>query len=85
VIPGGGGSKELALCASDLFHKMMWSWTYCKNISWLSLWQSIYFWLRSVWLRTLQQGKDSVVNKDRQIAEAKKQALMAEAGYTTNS
>jgi 3-hydroxyacyl-CoA dehydrogenase len=25
VIPGGGGSKELALCASDLFHKMMWS------------------------------------------------------------
>jgi 3-hydroxyacyl-CoA dehydrogenase len=25
VIPGGGGSKELALRASDLFHKMMWS------------------------------------------------------------
>jgi hypothetical protein len=32
------------------------------------------------------KGKDIVVNKDRQIAEAKKHALlMAEAVYTTNS
>jgi 3-hydroxyacyl-CoA dehydrogenase len=25
VIPGGGGSKEMALRASDLFHKMTWN------------------------------------------------------------
>jgi enoyl-CoA hydratase/carnithine racemase len=30
VIPGGGGSKEMALRASDLFQKMTWN---CTSIS----------------------------------------------------
>jgi 3-hydroxyacyl-CoA dehydrogenase len=82
VIPGGG-SKELALRASDLFHKndvelnvLQEYFDYCYG-------KSIYIGL-AFDTGLLQHGKDIiVVNKDRQIAEAKKHALlMAEAGYT---
>ncbi|GEP52394.1 3-hydroxyacyl-CoA dehydrogenase [Flavobacterium noncentrifugens] len=85
VIPGGGGSKEMALRASDLFH---------KNDVELNVLQEYFLTVAMAKVSTsayeafdtgiLQHGKDIVVvNKDRQIAEAKKHALiMAEAGYT---
>ena len=85
VIPGGGGSKEMALRASDLFR---------KNDVELNVLQEYFLTIAMAKVSTsgyeafdsglLQVGKDSiVVNKDRQLAEAKKQALMlAEAGYT---
>jgi 3-hydroxyacyl-CoA dehydrogenase len=85
VIPGGGGSKELTLRASDLFR---------KNDVELNTLQEYFLTIAMAKVSTsgyegfdtglLQHGKDCiVVNKDRQIAEAKKHALlMAEAGYT---
>jgi len=85
VIPGGGGSKEMALRASDLFR---------KNDVELNVLQEYFLAVAMAKVSTsayeafdtgiLQKGKDViVVNKDRQIAEAKKHAkLMAEAGYT---
>ncbi len=85
VIPGGGGSKEMTLRASDLFH---------KNDVELNVLQEYFLAVAMAKVSTsayeafdtgvLQHGKDIVVvNKDRQIAEAKKHALlMAEAGYT---
>ena len=85
VIPGGGGSKEMALRASDLFR---------KNDVELNTLQEYFLTIAMAKVSTsgyeafdtglLQHGKDIiVVNKDRQIAEAKKHALlMAEAGYT---
>lgn len=85
VIPGGGGSKEMAMRASDLFR---------KNDVELNVLQEYFLTVAMAKVSTsaheafdlgiLQHGKDIVViNKDRQIAEAKKQALiMAEAGYT---
>jgi 3-hydroxyacyl-CoA dehydrogenase len=85
VIPGGGGSKEMALRASDLFR---------KNDVELNVLQEYFLTVAMAKVSTsaheafdlgiLQHGKDIVVvNKDRQIAEAKKQALiLAEAGYT---
>jgi len=85
VIPGGGGSKEMTLRASDLFH---------KNDVELNVLQEYFLTVAMAKVSTsayeafdtgiLQKGKDIiVVNKDRQIAEAKKHALlMAEAGYT---
>jgi 3-hydroxyacyl-CoA dehydrogenase len=85
VIPGGGGSKEMALRASDLFR---------KNDVELNVLQEYFLTVAMAKVSTsaheafdlgvLQHGKDVVVvNKDRQIAEAKKHALiMAEAGYT---
>jgi 3-hydroxyacyl-CoA dehydrogenase len=85
VLPGGGGSKEMALRASDLFH---------KNDVELNVLQEYFLTIAMAKVSTsgyeafdtglLQKGKDIiVVNKDRQIAEAKKHALiMAEAGYT---
>ncbi len=85
VIPGGGGSKEMALRASDLFH---------KNDVELNVLQEYFLTIAMAKVSTsayeafdtgiLQHGKDIVViNKDRQLAEAKKHALiMAEAGYT---
>ncbi len=85
VIPGGGGSKEMALRASDLFH---------KNDVELNVLQEYFLTVAMAKVSTsayeafdtgvLQKGKDIVVvNKDRQIAEAKKHALLlAEAGYT---
>ncbi|WP_296146966.1 3-hydroxyacyl-CoA dehydrogenase/enoyl-CoA hydratase family protein [uncultured Flavobacterium sp.] len=85
VIPGGGGSKEMALRASDLFR---------KNDVELNVLQEYFLTVAMAKVSTsaheafdlgiLQHGKDIVViNKHRQIAEAKKQALiLADAGYT---
>ncbi len=85
VIPGGGGTKEMTLRAADLFRK--------DDIE-LNTLREYFLTVATAKVSTsgheafdiglLQQGKDIiVVNKDRQIAEAKKHALlMAEAGYT---
>lgn len=85
VIPGGGGSKEMALRASDTFRKddveLNVLREYFLNIGMAKVSTSAY---EAFDLGLLQKGKDVVVvNKDRQLAEAKKHALlMAEAGYT---
>jgi len=85
VIPGGGGSKEMALRASDQFHK--------GDVK-LNILQEHFLTIAMAKVSTsayeafdtgiLQTGKDIVVvNKDRQIATAKAYAkLMAEQGYT---
>lgn len=85
LIPGGGGSKEMTLRASDTFR---------KNDVELNVLQEYFLSIALAKVSTsaceafdtgvLQKGKDViVVNKDRQIAEAKKHALlMADAGYT---
>jgi 3-hydroxyacyl-CoA dehydrogenase len=85
VIPGGGGSKEMALRASDTFRKndveLNVLQEYFLTVGMAKVSTSAY---EAFDLGILQHGKDVVVvNKDRQIAEAKKHALlMAEAGYT---
>ncbi len=85
VIPGGGGSKEMALRASDTFRKgdvqLNVLQEYFLAIGMAKVSTSAY---EAFDLGLLQHGKDVVVvNKDRQIAEAKKHAkLMADAGYT---
>ena len=85
VIPGGGGSKEMTLRASDLFRKndveLNVLQEYFLTVAMAKVSTSAY---EAYDLGILQHGKDIVVvNKDRQIAEAKKHALlMAEAGYT---
>ncbi|NND52962.1 MAG: 3-hydroxyacyl-CoA dehydrogenase [Flavobacteriaceae bacterium] len=85
VIPGGGGSKEMTLRASDTFR---------KNDVELNVLQEYFLAIGMAKVATsayeafdfgvLQKGKDIVVvNKDRQIALAKAYAkLMAEQGYT---
>jgi 3-hydroxyacyl-CoA dehydrogenase len=85
VIPGGGGSKEMTLRASDSFHKddveLNILRQYFLTIAMAKVSTSAY---EAFDTGVLQHGKDIiVVNKDRQLAEAKKQALLlAEAGYT---
>jgi len=85
VIPGGGGSKEMAMRASDTFRKndveLNVLQEYFLTIGMAKVSTSAY---EAYDLGLLQQGKDIVVvNKDRQIATAKAHAkLMAEAGYT---
>ncbi|WP_222984501.1 3-hydroxyacyl-CoA dehydrogenase/enoyl-CoA hydratase family protein [Flagellimonas meishanensis] len=85
VIPGGGGSKEMALRASDTFRKndveLNVLQEYFLTIGMAKVSTSAY---EAFDLGILQKGKDVVVvNKDRQIATAKAYAkLMAEAGYT---
>ncbi|RSK39301.1 3-hydroxyacyl-CoA dehydrogenase/enoyl-CoA hydratase family protein [Mangrovimonas spongiae] len=85
VIPGGGGSKEMALRASDQFHKgdvkLNVLQEYFMTIGMAKVSTSAY---EAFDLGLLQKGKDIVVvNKDRQIATAKAYAkLMAEQGYT---
>jgi 3-hydroxyacyl-CoA dehydrogenase len=85
VIPGGGGSKEMALRASDTFRKndveLNVLQEYFLTIGMAKVSTSAY---EAYDLGILQQGKDIVVvNKDRQIATAKSYAkLMAESGYT---
>ncbi|MDX1314055.1 MAG: 3-hydroxyacyl-CoA dehydrogenase family protein, partial [Eudoraea sp.] len=85
VIPGGGGSKEMALRASDSFRKndveLNVLQEYFLTIGMAKVSTSAY---EAFDLGILQKGKDVVVvNKDRQIATAKAYAkLMAEAGYT---
>ena len=85
VIPGGAGSKEMALRASDLFKKddveLNTLREYFLTVAMAKVSTSAY---EAFDLGVLQKGKDIVVtNKDRQIATAKAHAvLMAEAGYT---
>ncbi|MBC9798148.1 3-hydroxyacyl-CoA dehydrogenase/enoyl-CoA hydratase family protein [Sinomicrobium weinanense] len=85
VIPGGGGSKEMALRAADTFKKddveLNVLREYFLTIGMAKVATSAY---EAYDFGILQKGKDIVVvNKDRQIAEAKKHALLlAEAGYT---
>ncbi|WP_179020206.1 3-hydroxyacyl-CoA dehydrogenase/enoyl-CoA hydratase family protein [Winogradskyella forsetii] len=85
VIPGGGGSKEMALRAQDLFQKgdvqLNVLQEYFLTIGMAKVSTSAY---EAFDLGLLQKGKDVVVvNKDRQIAVAKQHAmLMADAGYT---
>ncbi len=85
VIPGGGGSKEMALRASDIFRKndveLNVLQEYFLTIGMAKVSTSAY---EAFDLGVLQKGKDIVVvNKDRQIATAKAHAkLMAEMGYT---
>ncbi|MCK0130741.1 3-hydroxyacyl-CoA dehydrogenase NAD-binding domain-containing protein [Flavobacteriaceae bacterium F08102] len=85
VIPGGGGSKEMALRASDSFKKndveLNILQEYFLTIAMAKVSTSAY---EAFDLGLLQPGKDIVVvNKDRQIATAKAYAkLMAESGYT---
>ncbi len=85
VIPGGGGSKEMALRASDSFQKgdvqLNVIQEYFLTIGMAKVSTSAY---EAFDLGLLQHGKDTiVVNKERQIAEAKKHAkLLAESGYT---
>ncbi len=85
VIPGGGGSKEMALRAQDIFKKgdveLNTLQDYFLTIGMAKVATSAY---EAFDLGLLQKGKDIVVvNKDRQIATAKAYAkLMADAGYT---
>jgi len=85
VIPGGGGSKEMAMRASDTFRKgdveLNVLQEYFLTIGMAKVATSAY---EAFDMGVLQKGKDIVVvNKDRQIATAKAHAkLMAESGYT---
>ena len=85
VIPGGGGSKEMALRASDGFMKndveLNRLQEYFLTIGMAKVSTSAY---EAFDLDILKPGKDIVVvNKDRQIATAKAVArMMADQGYT---
>ncbi|WP_027138716.1 3-hydroxyacyl-CoA dehydrogenase/enoyl-CoA hydratase family protein [Gaetbulibacter saemankumensis] len=85
VIPGGGGSKEMALRASDSFRKgdveLNTLQEYFLTIGMAKVSTSAY---EAFDLGVLQKGKDIVVvNKDRQLAIAKEHAkLLAKQGYT---
>lgn len=85
VIPGGAGSKEMALRASDTFNKgdveLNVLQEYFLTVGMAKVATSAY---EAFDMGVLQHGKDVVVvNKDRQIATAKAHArLMADAGYT---
>tara|TARA_B110000091_G_scaffold76697_1_gene84493 strand:+ start:2012 stop:4417 length:2406 start_codon:yes stop_codon:yes gene_type:complete len=88
VIPGGGGSKEMAIRASDAFNKGDVELNILQEnfltIGMAKVSTSAY---EAFDLGLLQKGKDIVVvNKDRQIATAKAHAkLMVESGYTQPS
>ncbi len=85
VIPGGGGSKEMALRASDNFQKgdveLNVLQEHFLTIGMAKVSTSAY---EAYDIGILQKGKDIVVvNKDRQIGVAKSYAkLLAEQGYT---
>ena len=85
VIPGGGGSKEMALRASDTFEKndveLNRLQEHFLTVAMAKVATSAH---EAYDLNLLQKGKDIVVvNKSRQIATAKAHAiLMAEQGYT---
>jgi 3-hydroxyacyl-CoA dehydrogenase len=85
VIPGGGGSKEMALRASDTFMKGDVELnTLQENFLTIGMAKVSTSAYEAFDMGLLQKGKDIVVvNKDRQIATAKAHAkLMAETGYT---
>lgn len=85
VIPGGGGSKEMAMRASDTFMKddveLNRLQQYFLTIAMAKVSTSAY---EAYDTGILQKGKDIVVvNQDRQIAAAKAIArFMADQGYT---
>src|SRR5690554_332137 len=85
VIPGGGGSKEMAMRASDTFMKddveLNRLQEYFLTIGMAKVSTSAY---EAYDLGLLQKGKDIVVvNQNRQIAAAKEVArFMADQGYT---
>ncbi|MGB8704579.1 MAG: 3-hydroxyacyl-CoA dehydrogenase NAD-binding domain-containing protein, partial [Gillisia sp.] len=85
LIPGGGGSKEMTVRASDTYHKDDVELNRLREnfltIGMAKVSTSAY---EAYDLNILQKGKDIVVvNPDRQLAIAKKHALlMAENGYT---
>lgn len=85
VIPGGGGSKEMAMRASDSFAKddveLNRLQDYFLTIGMAKVSTSAY---EAFDTGILQKGKDIViVNQDRQIAAAKAIArFMADQGYT---
>lgn len=85
VIPGGAGSKEMTVRAADTFKpgdvELNALREYFLTVGMAKVATSAY---EAYDLGYFQKGKDIVVvNKDRQIAEAKKHALLlAEAGYT---
>lgn len=85
VIPGGGGSKEMAMRASDLFRKddveLNTLQQYFLTIGMAKVSTSAY---EAFDTGILQKGKDIViVNQKRQIAAAKEVArFMADQGYT---
>lgn len=85
VIPGGGGSKEMTLRASDTYQKddveLNRLREHFLTIGMAKVSTSAY---EAYDLNILQKGKDIVVvNPDRQLAIAKQHALlMAENGYT---
>ena len=85
VIPGGGGSKEMAMRASDSFRKndveLNVLQEYFLTIGMAKVATSAY---EAFDLGVLQKGKDVVVvNKARQIATAKAYAkLLANQGYS---
>ncbi|NGX84353.1 3-hydroxyacyl-CoA dehydrogenase/enoyl-CoA hydratase family protein [Aequorivita sp. KMM 9714] len=85
VIPGGGGSKEMALRASDTFKKgdveLNRLQDYFLTIGMAKVSTSAY---EAFDTGILQKGKDIVVvNQSRQIAAAKATArFMADQGYT---
>ncbi len=85
VIPGGGGSKEMAMRASDLFRKddveLNTLQEYFLTIAMAKVSTSAY---EAYDTGILQKGKDIViVNEARQIAAAKAMArFMADQGYT---
>lgn len=85
LLPGGGGSKEMTVRASDLYQKndveLNILQEHFLTVAMAKVSTSAY---EAFDLNLLQKGKDVVVvNPNRQLAEAKKWALlMAEAGYT---
>ena len=85
VIPGGGGSKEMAMRASDSFAKddveLNRLQEYFLTIGMAKVSTSAY---EAFDTGILQKGKDIViVNQDRQIVAAKEAArFMADQGYT---
>lgn len=84
VIPGGAGTKEMTLRAADTFQKddveLNRLREHFLTIGTAKVSTSAY---EAFDLNILQDKDVVVVNKDRQIAEAKKHALLlSEAGYT---
>lgn len=85
VIPGGGGSKEMAVRAADTFKKgdleLNALREYFLTIAMAKVSTSAY---EAYDLGILQKGKDIVVNNsDQQLATAKAYArIMADQGYT---
>ena len=85
VIPGGGGSKEMTLRASDIFRKndveLNVLQEYFLTIGMAKVATSAY---EAFDIGVLQKGKDTVVvDSKRQLSIAKQEALlMAQRGYT---